>query len=285
MRLATAFRMSVFVLCFLSPAVVAEEIVGYNPAINDRFVPGTFPNGTPPVPNPTFLLASYDLSGVGWKPTVAAATQNVTMISDIHYVAATHFPIGVGNTLAFRAKDGSYLTRTVLSETSIPGTDILIGQFDSSNPLPGGSGGVAAYPIAVGTLPQFQNQLGYYYGQRGRVGQNTLAQFLPPNTTTSLDVGTGPTDVLVSDFDPNAQLDGLPQITFENAVTIGDSGSPTLMILDGQVSLAGHHMALFGTPNTPLGSADSFPSSYQVQIARSRADRPNAFGSAGAGTR
>jgi hypothetical protein len=155
----------------------------------------------------------------------------------------------------------------VLSETQIAGSDVLIGQFDVSNPLPGGPGGVAAYPIAVGTLTQFNGQLGYYYGQRGRVGRNTISTFLPPNTVTSVDVGTGPTAVLTSDFDPNIQLDGLPQIDSETVVTIGDSGSPTIMILDGQVSLAGHHVAAFGTVATPLGSADAFLAVYQAQIA------------------
>jgi len=247
--------------------VAAEEIVGYNPAINDRFLPGTFPNGSPPTPNPTFMLASADLSGIGWRPTVSAATQNVMMISDIHYVAATHFAIGVGNTLAFRAKDGSFVTRTVVSETQIAGSDVMVGQFDVNNPLPGGPGGVASYPIATGSLTQFNGQVGFFYGQRGRVGRNIISTFLPPNTVTSVDVGTGPTQVLTSDFDPNIQLDGLPQIDSETVVTIGDSGSPTFMILDGQVSMMGHHVAAFGTVATPLGSADAFLAAYQAQIA------------------
>jgi len=269
MRLAPAARLALSaVILVLAGNLRAEVINNYTSAVNDRFSPGTFPNGTPPTPNPTFLLSGNDLSGIGWVPGAAGAgTKNVTMISDIHYVAAAHAPLGVGATVAFRALDGSYVTRTVFSETPIAGSDVLVGQFNTSSPLPGGPNGVSSYPIATGTLAQFQGQQAYMYGQHAQVGRNTLAQFLPPNTTTVVNVGTGPTNVITSDYDPNGDFDGLPVVPSEFTVTGGDSGSPTFMILGGRVSLVGHHVAQFGNDLTPLGTADSFLSDYTPQLA------------------
>jgi hypothetical protein len=256
------------VMLGLGTCAQASIILGYDPNINDRFVGATFPNGTPPTPNPSgsFLLQSFDLSGIGWVPAPSGVgTKQVTMISDLQYIAAQHFPLGIGTTVAFRAADGSYVTRTVASETQIGGSDVMVGQLNL--PVPQGVNGVASYPIVVGTRANFNNKTMFMFDQNGRVGRNLIGEFLPPNTTTTVNIGTGPTNVLTSDYDPNIDLDGLPGISSEFVVTGGDSGSPSMMTINGQLALMGDHVGQFLNAGTPLGSADSFLSDYQALIA------------------
>jgi hypothetical protein len=250
----------------------AEIIDGYMPARHDLFNTGTYPNtsvGMPPVPNPTFYLNVYDFSGVGWVPTAATGTKNVAMISPRHFVCATHFPLGPGTTVAFRAKDGSYLTRTVATQTQIAGTDVMVGELDSN--LPTGATGVAVYPIPVGSAAQFAGQQMFMVGQQGRVGRNLIW-----DTTTSADVGTGSTVVARTDYDPNFNLDGrgyAPPITppampptDELVFQSGDSGSPSFLPIGNQLSLIGAHQALLTIGGTPAGTTDSFLNAYIGQL-------------------
>jgi hypothetical protein len=255
-----------FTLLALSgPRARSEVIENFDPNRHNRFLAGTFPNGMPPAPNPTFFASSFDFSGVGWVPTGGGGTKHVTMISDIHYVAATHFPIGGGATVAFRAKDGSYVTRTVLagSETQIGGSDVLVGRLDA--PIPVGATGVSFYPIASGLESQFLGQTMYMFGQSGAIGRNVIGGF----QTTPV---SGSTRTALSDYEPNLSFDAFGYAqpsppTDEFVVTSGDSGSPSMMLINGQVSLLGHHVGQVPAGPLPGGTADSFLGFYQTQLA------------------
>ncbi|MFL5331399.1 MAG: PEP-CTERM sorting domain-containing protein [Gemmataceae bacterium] len=252
----------------LAGAAQAEVINGYNSAVNDRFTPGTFPGNTPPSVNAGFLLAGYDLSGVGWVPGVnGAGTKQVTMISDENYIAATHFQLGLGTTVAFRAANGTYVTRTVQAETQIGGSDVLVGRL--SSPVPTGVGGVTSYPLVVGPRSSFMGLTTYMFGQHGEVGTNILADWLFPNgPNTTENVGTGVTSMIQTDYDPNYNLDGLPISPYEFFSTPGDSGSPDLMIINGQLGLMGDHMSAYTDgSNVPAGTGETFLSDYQSLIA------------------
>lgn len=262
---------ALFAFVIASNTASAEIIDGYSPARHDLFATGTYPNTSiamPPVPNSSFYLNVYDFSGVGWVPTAAAGTQNVAMISPRHYVGATHFPLGIGTTVAFRAKDGSYLTRTVASQTTIAG-DVMVGELDAD--LPTGANGVAVYPIPVGANAQFVGQTTFLMGQQGRIGRNLIW-----DVNMMVNVGTGPTQAARNDFDVNVNLDGrgfappLPPPatppTDEFVVQGGDSGSPTFLPVGGQLSLLGAHQGLFAPGGVQQWMSDTFLTAYQSQL-------------------
>jgi len=244
----------------------AEVINGYSSSVNDRFVAGTFPANTPPTPNgASFLLNGFDLSGVGWVPAAnGSGTKNVTMVSDLHYIGAFHFQLGVGTTVAFRANDGSYVTRQVASETQIAGSDVMVGQLNL--PVPSN---VTPIPLAVGPRANFLGQSIYMYGQHAQVGRNILADWLFPNgPNTTENVGTGVTNMIQTDYDPNYNLDGLGILPSEYFSTPGDSGSPDLMVVSGQLTLMGDHMSAYTDGSSvPAGTGETWLASYQPQIA------------------
>lgn len=250
-------------LVFLSGSARSEVIDGYSAARNDRFVTGTFPAGTPPTPNPTFYLSPYDFSGVGWVPGAGPGTQQVAMISPLHYVAATHFPLGIGQTVAFRAKDGSYLTRTVTTQTQISGSDVMVGELNA--PLPTGATGVANYSIGNGPGSAFVGNQVFMFGQRGRVGRQILGALFAFGGGG----GLGPTTTFVSDNDVVGDFDGFGFApgtpTDELFVEVGDSGSPSFLFYGGNISLVGHHMAQINSGGIP-GNLDSFLPAYIPQL-------------------
>jgi hypothetical protein len=231
----------------------AEIIDGYSPARNDRFVASTFPGGTPPTSNPTFFANSFDFSGVGWVPgTSPSGAQGFTMIDPIDFIGAWHFQPSLGGTIAFKAKDGSYVTRTVASLTEIGGTDILFGKLSSA--LPTGATGVANYQILTGTQAQLTGQSMLMVGQHQQVGSNTIAGFQSFTVVTT-------TLTAISLYSPSG-----PQDQF--VVTGGDSGSPSFVPVGNQLTFLGHHwLQLQDSSMNPAGTADSFLGNYFPQIA------------------
>lgn len=250
----------------------AEIIDGYSSSRNDRFIAATFPGNTPPTPNTNFFLASADLSGVGWLPAANGnGTFQVTMISPQDFIGAWHtWPNLQGNpNVNFRAKDGSSVSRSIASMTQIGGTDVLVGHLN--NPLPQGPNGVGFFPISVGPEAAFIGKTAYMFGQHGRVGRNLIGFFDTVNVNLN---GAGITRVAGSDYDANGDADGLgfasSPPTDEFVVTVGDSGSPSLLFLSGQWSLLGAHSVQYEyAPSVPGGSGDSFLSQYASQIGSS----------------
>lgn len=261
--------LAVAVILLAGSSAWAEIIDGYTAARHDLFAPGTYPNTSlamPPVPNPTFYLNAFDFSGVGWVPNGGTTSQNVAMISPHHFVSAAHYSPGVGATIGFRAKDGSYLTRTVSSQTQIGGSDVLVGELNMD--LPTGPNGVANYPIPTGTLSQFAGQTLFMMGQHGRIGRNLFWD------VQSANIGTGPTQYARTDFDPNFNLDGrgyapafpVSPPTDEFGVEDFDSGSPTFMPIGGQLALLGSHFVKLTVSGTLAGSGDSYLPAYFSQL-------------------
>jgi len=244
----------------------AEIIDGYSAARNDRFTPGTFPGNTPPTNNATFFLPppTYDFSGVGWvSGPNGSGTKQVAMLSPTHFVFATHFPLGINTTVAFRAKDGTYVTRTVAQETQISGSDVSIGKLNA--PLPTGATGISSYPVAFGAESAFVGLNEYMFGQHGQVGRNVVGLF------QTASIAGANTRLALSDFDPNINFDGFGFATpnpptDEFLATVGDSGSPSFLFQGSTLSLLGHHSAALGA-NADQGTADAFYSFYVAAMA------------------
>lgn len=82
-------------------------------AAQDVFLDGgdyTLATGPSVTPNPTRLLPDLDLSGVSVTPPVM-------LVSPRHIVCNTHIGVGTGDSVAFRRRDGTVQTVTVLAHT------------------------------------------------------------------------------------------------------------------------------------------------------------------------
>lgn len=225
-----------FVLLSLTMAAHAVTIVGYDPALHDRFASG-YP--TTPVVNSSagYVGAAYDFSGVGWSTT--EPQKSITMISDQYFVYSGHYE--VTGTVQFRAADGSTVTRTVDSGFSFAPTgevsdalgDLRIGRLTTSV-----SPTIASYAIFDSSdYDDFSGLplLVYGHGSGGspRIGTNISEGLL------DVEIATGVFKKgLVWDQDASIG---------ETLLQDGDSGSPTFAIYNGQLVLLGTHYGVGGT--------------------------------------
>jgi hypothetical protein len=233
----------------------AINIVGEGPdnvtGIYDRFNVGSYPGA--PVANPSFIGASFDLSGIGWVAT--NPTQSITLVSSQYFVGASHYFPGAGTVLQFEGTDNllhsatvaSYFTLTYTGSNGAQSSDLTIGRLaaalpSSVTPMPIFYKGATDISIQS-SFNQYNGVSLYNYGHTARMGTNGLDGFSEfhfvqngPQTNIGLvyTQGTGPGETM---------LEG------------GDSGSPTLGYLDGLYGLIGTHSGV----NTALSlSVDAF---------------------------
>lgn len=224
------------VLLLLTAAARAVTIVGYDPALHDRFASG-YP--TTPVVNSSagYVGAAYDFSGVGWSTT--APQKSITMISDQYFVYSGHYE--VTGTVQFRAADGSTVTRTVDSGFSFAPTgevsdalgDLRIGRLTASvTPT------VASYAIFDSSdYDDFSGLPLLVYGH-GSGGS--------PRIGTNISEGLVDVEVETGVFKKGLVWDQDPALG-EALLESGDSGSPTFAIYNGQLVLLGTHYGVGGT--------------------------------------
>lgn len=224
------------VLFLLTDAACAVTIVGYDPALHDRFASG-YP--TTPVVNSSagFVGAGYDFSGVGWSTT--EPQKSITMISDQYFVYSGHNPIG--SEVTFRTAGGSIIPYSVDTSFSFAPTgevsdalgDLRIGRLTTTV-----SPSIASYAIFDSSdYADFEglSLLVYGHGSGGspRIGTN---------------ISEGVQDV---EIDGGLIRKGLvwdqDALTGEALLESGDSGSPTFAIYNGQLVLLGTHYGVGGT--------------------------------------
>lgn len=267
MRLQVTLAFALGLSAFCTSSVNGAIIDGLSPSRHNRFVDPTFAGGTPPTVNSSFFLSQYDFSGVGWLPAGVAGTKNFALISPQHFIFAQHATGGLaGQNVAFRAKDGTYVTRTVTGFTQIGATDVVVGEL--SSPVPGGPNGVAYYSVSTGLPGQYLGKQLLMYDQGARVGRNVAWQVF--NLSGG---GIGPTDCLVSDYDTVTNFDGQGLATpsppsDETLLTNGDSGAPTFLFNNEELILLGAHTATVdvATMGVPDGNADSFLPNYITNL-------------------
>ena len=219
-----------------------------------------FTGGFPVPPSSTdndasFYLPTLDFSGVGWKlPGVTGSLAwNVTMIDSVHFVGAWHVEVGgdlsVGDTINFRpAGTSSLVTRTVANLQNVPNpdgstSDVLLGTL--SQPLLS-TDGIASYPITPVATTQ---QVMYVYGRQSEVGRNNVSG---TQAGIAFPIDSNPAhnetlNALLYDYDqPNGNPDGLPSTVGndESHLETGDSGSPSFVMVGGQLQLVGTHAAV-----------------------------------------
>jgi hypothetical protein len=264
------FRVISLALLLACASARALTIVGYDAGTHQRFTSG-YP--TAPVPNSSlsFIGAGMDWSGVGWD--AGLSTRSVAMISDRHFVFASHYT--PGGTIQFlsptllAANPGnpaaavvSYAvessTQLVSPITGRPG-DLAVGRL--STPL-NAAHGIARYPVLL--LDSLADYLGQQVLMYGHDDSTTNSTLIGTNTISAfyhLDMhgGDGINDTFAAGYTFESASPGEAQ--FEG----GDSGSPTFAFYQGRLALVGTHSAI-GTINGAPWSFDNFIPVYLNQI-------------------
>lgn len=229
------------------PAAEAGIIADYIPSRHDRFVGGTV-NASGNVANSSFLLADYDLSGIG------VGTNGGVLISDRHVLAANHFR---GGSFQFVGSDGVRRSFNVdrYSTTTTPGapsaSDVVIATLTTPVDLAGF--GIAPMPLARSPLSRLEGMEHFVYDKENRAGRNLIdggrlpsGATIPGVITVAADANNNQATVVTAyDFDTstNGGTNGLG--ADETGVVAGDSGHPTLVVTPtGELAVLGTHFAV-----------------------------------------
>ena len=213
----------------------------------------------------SFIGSSYDWSGIGRN----SSGQWGTLISDRHFVTANHFAPASDSVLRFYATNdpnGNYAEQRVISTQSIGGSDLAVGEL-SEPVFHGAAFDINYYPL----LPDASELPGtelFVVGQSSdpltantRVGRNEVTGVIP-NFSTSGRTG----DIFFYDYDTGANGVGAD----ESRVAGGDSGAPSLAVVNGQLTLVGVHWFVYGNTASTTGgsgSGDTLISSYIEELA------------------
>jgi hypothetical protein len=285
--LRVIFLSAIFGLCRI-PQAPALEISGYDSNLYDRFVSGTYGTDNP-VANPDFIGAAYDWSGVGWQTDYVS--RSVAMVSAQNFVCANHWRVPVGSTVSFFNSLGQLKTYTVQGYSTfdyqltqngnplydnsgnpymcIP--DLALGWLTEAIPV---SDGIANYSVLdADDYSTSWFDTGWYsgkdllvYGWTARTGNNTIDGFTNVATTGFSNPTNGTTTAVYS-YDSNNDPQG------QAGCQGGDSGSPSFLVWNGQLTIAGTHFAV-STGTEAWNSYDSFVPYYADDI-------DSAMGSAG----
>jgi len=267
--------------------------IGYqfDPSRHNRFLSGF---GTNPVQNPNVLgMPGLDFSGVGWGSGGDQFT-NVALVTPEHFISANHYHPPVGSFLNFLGTDGIVRTRQIQSYTQLhfnPNdltsnfSDLVVGQLsapftpaDNIRIYPVVRPGAFQYPLSSNP-PSF---LDFYRGQQiVVVGKNDTGA--PDADSDGYNDRGGKIALHTIDdvFDFNFGTNETNTVGFghwfhPNTPDLGhfiggDSGSPTFMLWDGQLTILGAHSGVDADPdNNPLTldqyNVDSFLPFYVDQI-------------------
>lgn len=253
------------------PPASALDIFHLDPEINLRFSSGNYAEGHL-VENPHFLLAAYDLSGLGWAP----GGSGVTLISPRHFVTASHMSPLANDTVSFLSRDGvirHYVVESVFYVEHTPGvrTDLAVGRLTA--PIPP-EDHVGYFPTL--RLPLNSEYVGlqvYSFGYHQACGLNKITR-------------CGIYDVLPFG-QPDNVADNVLFITEWHAVPGqaqaqgNDSGSPTFVVYHGKLALIGTHSAVNVT-QMPYLTVDVLVPGYFTQIKAHLAKDGYEFGNAAA---
>jgi len=218
--------------------------------------------------NLSFLGAGYDWSGVGF-----AGTRGVVMISPEHFFTAAHFNIGAGSTVNYVNRDGVALTRTISSYTTLTttyvhptfgtqtrGSDLTIGRLNA--PLTAGDK-ITITPIPV--APSLTNFVGkeIVAFANNSVGRNIIDDVGLTNFSGNINLNTNGDATYAYAYEYNPATGFNPD---EFGGRPGDSGSPTVMFINGKVAALGSKMGVTSLTDIPYYTIDQFLTFYIPQL-------------------
>lgn len=216
-------------LLFSALGVYALVVQDYDPAVNSRFSSG-YPDA--PVPNASdkFLGKGLDWSGVGWWKK--DPQYSVTLISSKNFAYTVHMAPQVGDTICFFGRDGHIHEYHVAKTQPVEmgkrngesfNADTAIGTFAETVAA---DDQVSHYPVVFSEkgIEPFIGKKILMYGHMARVGSNEIVEGL-------LLQGVG------SEY--NFDTDGLTAGMGKSE--LGDSGSPSFLVIGGKLVLLGTH--------------------------------------------
>lgn len=221
----------------------AIQIEGYSADRHNRFALGYTSNpvvNAVPNSNPGFLGLPYNFSGVPWNAN--ERKQSFVFLSRKHYLFANHF--GPGNTLQYFSGVTGLGTASRASYVNLPDCDIGVARLTSLLPA---SAGIATYPLL--DLPATNSYVGrdlLMYGWFARLGKSKVSGVFPAGR----DVGGILNKYLFEYEGAQSRQDFVVLETL-------DSGSPSFIPFDGELTLTGNHFYISGTGGLG-GGGDSF---------------------------
>lgn len=226
--------MKAFLLC-LGPlllcafAVQALNVAGYDPAVNDRFSSG-YPDNPVPNSNPKFLGKGLDWSGVGWWKS--DPQYSVTLLSSRNFAYTKHMTPQVDDAIVFLGRDGHlheyHVAKLQMVELGKQNgedvyADSAVGTFQETVPY---DDQVTHYPVVFsqnGIEPFIGKQL-LMYGHMARIGTNEIVEGIMLEGVAS-----------EYNFDTSGLSPGMGKSE------VGDSGSPSFIVVGGKLALVGTH--------------------------------------------
>ncbi len=260
-------------ISFLAVSTRAEALVinsyGSDPALYDRFISGTYPSN--PTPNPDFFAASYDWSGVGWL--TSNQMRSITMISPLHFVISNHWKISPGSSVTFFNRDGDlkdynvdkYSTFSFTDGDGAHTSDLALGWLTA--PIPE-SDNIAHYSVLNADDPAtpepdldwYLNKDIYAYGWYAKAGENAINDFAWAYSTNSPNMYADLTFTSTFDYQSLVPDPGLA------GGEGGDSGSPTFIPWNGQLTVSGTHFAVGAPSGGSWTTYDAFIPFYVEDI-------------------
>lgn len=222
----------------------ALEIRSYSASRHERF--SGFP-GTPVAnSNTSYIARNIDLTGVGWY--VQDTRRQYTLVSPKHFVGANHFRPAATGQLRFVDRDGTLrtyeigTTSSILNDEGQP-SDLFLGTIEEVIPT---SDKVSFQPyLSLATESNYQGQNLLFMGHRVaapknlRIGAGTIGSFTDfgsdPITSGSSINNTRAFQIVYSNIGFGAD---------DAYAESGDSGSPSLVVVDGRGALVGTHTAV-----------------------------------------
>ncbi|MGF1452611.1 MAG: trypsin-like serine protease [Opitutales bacterium] len=224
--------LTTLVLC-LAPALHALDVEGET-AANSRFSSG-YPAG--PVENTGFVEDASEFVAVGWNAN--RATQSFTLITPQHIIGAAHFAPSEGATIEFYTLQDTVISRTVTARATVQNngnaTDVFVAELNS--PIPS-----SAVPHAL--LPETPVLVGddlVVYGFTALAGSNRIASLgAVASFSGALGGGSAVSNGPAFEFTRSTTLTAQGEAMLE----VGDSGSPSFVMENGILKIAGIHSAL-----------------------------------------
>ena len=251
----------------LASPLAGLEVHDYDPGRHDRFIAGTFPGN--PEPNPGLWVNDADFAGVGWSAD--DSRKSFALISPRHFVAANHFRPPTGSQILFLGPDGEVRSYTYEKFHNIQNeggenTDLFIGELSEDIPK---SHGIPFYAVLDKPEAELEGMEILVYGRGNdepRVGRGEIAGFRDSFGGGGPPIQDGPlNDTRHYTFEYRENSAGTDDAYLE----MGDSGSPSFIIFEGEPTVSGIHSALEDN-STPVQdrftSFDSFILHYRDQF-------------------
>jgi len=210
-------------------AVHALVVQNYDPEVNDRFSAG-YPDA--PVPNGSakFVGKGLDWSGVGWWKKDPKFS--VTLLSSRNFAYTKHMSPETGDVITFLGRDGHlhdyHVAKLQMVEMGKANgdavhVDMAVGTFAETVAL---DDQVTHYPVVFSPkgIEPFIGKKVLMYGKMARVGTNEIVEGIMLEGVGS-----------EYNFDTAGLTSGMGKSE------IGDSGSPTFMVIGGKLALVGTH--------------------------------------------